>query len=311
MNATISIVIVNWNTRDLTTRCIQSIKEHKGDLSVEAIVVDNDSSDGSEAQFREVFAKDDWVTVIQSGANLGFGKGCNVGIKRSRATYVFILNPDTEVFEDTLRTLYSYMETHKEVAIVAPKLENPDGTLQESIRRFPTANDQSVILLKLHHFVKNLEPIERYLATDFNYTQEADVEQPMGAALFFRRSVLTELGGFDERYFLWFEEVDLLKQVHDRKDWKIRYLPTTRVLHHKGQSFGQLRALKEQHILNTSMLKYFAKNRPPEEYFLILALMPVSYALAVGVQFLEWINILPNPKKRAGSKEVMESTETN
>lgn len=292
----VSIVIVNWNTKELVRDCLQSIKRYKRDLPVEVFVIDNDSSDGSEEFLKKSFKGEPWLTLIQSGENLGFGKGCNVGIKRARGEYVFILNPDTQIFENTLQALVSYTDKYEDVAVVAPKLVNPDGSLQESIRRFPTVNDQALILLKLHHFFKNLEPVERYLATDFSYDEEADVEQPMGAALFFRRDVLKKQEGFDEQFFLWFEEVDLLKRIHDTKKWKIRYTPSAKVMHVKGQAFGQLKAMREQHILNTSMLKYFAKQRPGEEYLILLLLMPFSYLLAFGVQILEWLNLLPKNK---------------
>ena len=178
----VSIVIVNWNTRDLTVACVESIKRTKGSLPVEAIVIDNDSSDGSEQALKEAFANDAWVKVIQAGENLGFGKGQNQGIKRARGEYVFILNPDTELEETTLQTLTAFMDANDDVAVAAPKLVNPDGSLQESVRRFPTAHDQSLILLKVPHFIKKLGPIERYLATDFDYDVEQEAEQPMGAA---------------------------------------------------------------------------------------------------------------------------------
>jgi len=253
----VSIVIVSWNVRNLLWRCLASIEEHRGALSVESIVVDNASADGSTAMVQKEFPA---VKLFRMPKNLGFARANNRALAKAQGRYIFFLNPDTELTAGALEALVTYMDEHLEVAVAAPCIVNPDGTFQRgSIRREPTLSSQLLIILKLSHLMPHVPALKHYYYDDFDPLREQAVDQAMGSAMFFRRSVLDTVGYFDEKFFLWFEEVDLCRRVR-LNGASIRYLPQARVIHHGGASFRQEPLLTKQLIWYRSVVHYFYKH---------------------------------------------------
>ncbi len=239
----LSIVIVNWNVRELLRKCLKSIEKYSFDTS-EIIVVDNASNDGSADMVRENFSE---VNYIKNTENRGFAAACNQGIKVAQGTYILFLNPDTQLQEESLAILTAFLDAHPNAGVVAPQLINTDGSIQPSVRKFPT------IVSALRSFFHLPQ------RKDESFSETTEVEQPMGACLLVRRSVLETVGFFDEQFFLWFEEVDLCKRIYSA-GYTLFYLPTAKVTHVGGTSFKQKKTGEKQKIFYTSFTYYLKKH---------------------------------------------------
>jgi len=272
----LSIVIVNWNVKKYLEKCLVSIFRETKNIRFEVFVIDNASQDGSAEMVRSNFPE---VKLINNKKNIGFAKANNQGIKEARGEFVLLLNPDTEIIESAIEKMVKFVEENSKCGVAGCKLLNPDRTLQPSIKRFPTLFSQILILLKLHHLFPKLKPLRNYFALDFDYTQEQEVDQVMGAFFLTRKEVLDKVGFLDENYYIWFEEVDFCRRVEDA-GWKVCYSPRARIVHHKSQSFSQLLSFKKQRIFNRSLLYYFRKHHSFCAYLILLSLQPLSLFLA-------------------------------
>jgi GT2 family glycosyltransferase len=276
----LSIVIVSWNTKDLVRDCLNSIKKCTHSISYEVFLVDNNSSDGTVEMVKSEF-KD--VKLIANKTNNGFAKANNQAIKISDSRYIILLNPDTIVQENALDNMVQYLEQHEDVGIVGCKLLNPDGSLQESCRRFPDLSTYSTILLKLHTVFPDKRCLTRYFMKEMNYNTINEVDQVMGAALMYRTNVLGEKSYLDEDYWIWFEEVDFCYNVK-KKGYKVVYIPDAQIIHYKAQSFNQLLKVKQQKVFNKSLLLYFQKNGKKSDTAILKLLFPVSILLSYVLQ---------------------------
>lgn len=287
--ADLSIVTVNWKVADLVDELLGSIAANKEDLSIEVYVVDNDSRDHIEDVIAKFRARSDVpVTLIRNDRNLGFAKANNQAIRRCSGRVVALLNPDTRVTKGALKRMMEWMATRPDVGIAGPKLLNTDGTLQESVRRFPRLLDQALILLKLQHLWPSAPPFKAYLAQGFDYGKEQDVDQLMGAALFVRRKVFESVGLLDERYFIWFEEVDFCKRAK-KAGWGVVYVPTVQVIHHGGKSFAQAMTLKKQRYFTSSMGKYFRKHHGA--WTMLVLALPMLIGLLAASTLSLWTSV--------------------
>ncbi|MDD5251269.1 MAG: glycosyltransferase family 2 protein [Patescibacteria group bacterium] len=279
----LSIIIVNWNVRDLLDRCLASIFRLTKGIVFEVIVVDNASGDGSVAMIKEKYPL---VHVVANRRNLGFAAGNNQGIRTARGKNVILLNPDTEIFiEDALTALVRFMTTHPDVAIVGPRINNPDGTLQPSVKRFPDLLSQALLMLKVQALWPSAPPFKKRLARDFDYDLEQPCDMVMGAAFMIRRKTLETVGLLDENYWIWFEEVDYCKMAA-KMGLPTWYTPTATIVHYSGQSFNQVFGPKKQEMFDRAARYYFLKHHGRRPWLVLLALRPFSAAFA-------WLAILP------------------
>lgn len=282
------IVIVSWNVEGLLERCLRSLPSACHDLTWDVVVVDNASRDGSVARARAVaddLGIQECVTVIANPDNRGFARACNQGMAGHDARYVLLLNPDTECPPASLTGLVHSADARPKAGITGPKLTYPNGNYQESVRRFPSIWNQLCILLRIHLFAGWLPALRRYFWADLDTTKEQAVQQVMGACFLIRREVIEQIGGLDERYFIWFEEVDYCKMAI-QAGWEVVYAPGTTVIHHGGQSFGQLFSIKKQRMFNESLGKYMRKWHPGWRSALIRVAMPISMVLAQAIDGL-------------------------
>lgn len=270
-----SIIIVNWKVRALLEKCLFSIYQNNTEANFEIIVVDNDSRDGTSEMVMVQFPK---VKMIALTHNSGFARANNLAIQQARGKYLFILNPDTEVLPNFFEKSKQYLDHHPEVSIMGPKILNPDKTLQLSVRRFPNLLSQALIMLKLRNVLVDNKLLSNYLLFNFDYTKEQDVEQIMGAAMLIRSEVLDKIGLFDERFFVWFEEIDLCKRAH-QAGFRIRYFPDAQIIHHGGSSFNKSKVFYKQLIFNNSLIKYFFKHKPIWQLLVILFIVPINLFL--------------------------------
>jgi len=287
--ADLSVITVNWKVSGLVDELLGSIHANRDGLAIEIFVVDNDSKDGIEDVIAKFRARSDIpVTLVRNDRNLGFAKANNQAIRRCSGRIVALMNPDTRVTHGALRRAVEWMASRPDVGIVGPKLLNPDGSLQESVRRFPRLLDQAMILLKLHHVWPSAPPFKRYLAKDFDYEREQDAEQLMGAALFVRRKVFEGVGLLDERFFIWFEEVDFCKRAKEA-GWGVVYLPSVHIVHHGGKSFAQAMTLRKQRYFTASMRKYFRKHRGV--WTIVILALPMLIGLMAASALSLWKSV--------------------
>jgi len=272
----LSIIIVNWKVKDLLKKCLQSIFEQTKNISFEVFVVDNASSDGSVEMVREKFPQ---VDLIASSENLGFAKGNNLAIKKSRGRYILLLNPDTEILDNALEKMVRFMDAHLDCGISGCNLLNPDLSLQPSVRAFPNLASQAFILLKIHHLLPHTKTIYKYLVQNFDYEKMQEVDQVMGAFMMIRREVIEKIGMLDEKFWIWFEEVDFCKRAKSAS-FKILYTPKAKIIHYFGQSFKQAMGVKKQKDFNRSLSYYFKKHGIKGEWLAIQILRPLSLFLA-------------------------------
>jgi len=182
--------------------------------------------------------------------------------------------------------MVKFMDNHPGCGIAGCKLLNPDLTLQPSVRHFPTFLSQALILLKLHHLFPHSAPMRHYLAEDFDYTKTQPADQVMGAFFMIRKKVIEKIGLLDEKFWIWFEEVDYCKRTKEA-GFKILYTPEAKIIHYYGQSFKQVYNVKKQKDFNKSLTYYFKKHQPLWQRILIGILKPISIALAWGVYLIK------------------------
>jgi hypothetical protein len=220
----LSAVVVSFNTRDLLRQCLRSLMSETRDLGAEIWVVDNASSDGTCEMLEREFPE---VRLIRNRENLGFGRANNQALRRATGSHVLLLNPDAELTPGSLRSLLDSIRARPDVGIVGPKLVFPDGRPQPSVFTFPHPFLDLVVL--------RIPGIRRLRRFSTSPEGETDADWLLGAALLCRGETLRELGGFDERYFLFGEEKDLQLRMA-RLGLRRLFTPQAVVIHHKAQS---------------------------------------------------------------------------
>lgn len=219
----LSIIIVSYNTSELTLSCVRSIYKYAPDFSFEVIVVDNGSTDDTLKKLRKLKE----ITLIQNNQNLGFAKANNIGIKASKGEYIFLLNSDTEIIAPTFEQLIVFSKEHADAGIVAPRLLNTDKSTQSSIFRLPT-----VTRAIRQYWLGQKGILDKYsLDGDHEHT----VESVVGAAFLITPKARKLVGILDEKYFMYFEDLDYCRRVQE-KGLLIYYLPSITVVHVHGAS---------------------------------------------------------------------------
>jgi GT2 family glycosyltransferase len=254
----ISIIIVNWNTKDLLLGCLQSVYQTLKDISFEIIVVDNASRDGSVSMLRKEFPD---VHVIENEENRGFGAANNQALGIMRGRYALLLNTDTVLTDGAVTQLLAFLELHPDVAMACGQLLNKDGSKQNSIAAFPTL----LTLLFNTAFLEYLFPT-RYPSKRHDYKEPIEIDSAIGACLIVRKDAIDEVGMFDERYFFFFEETDWAREMRS-KGWKIYHVPAAQIYHLQGQSIG--RDVYSRVEFYRSRYQYFRKWNSGPMYMLL------------------------------------------
>lgn len=247
----LSIIIVNWNTRDLLTQCLESIYQSQTSYSIEIIVVDNGSTDKSPDLVRTRYRS---VTLIENQSNIGFARANNQAISFSRAKYVLLLNSDTLVQAETLTSLVGFLDDYPDVALVGGQLLNRDGTFQASFGDFPTFLSEVAVAAGLSRIIYGKYYPSHSPAES---TDARVVDWVGGACLAARKSAIESVGGLDENFFMYFEELDWCYRFHIA-GWKVCYLPRAKVIHLGGQSTSGSEE-KKLIWLNHGRLRFFEK----------------------------------------------------
>ncbi len=295
-NPELSIIIVNWNTKPLLERCLDSIAQNPLTGSYEIIVVDNASSDSSSEMVARRFPN---VRLVQLKDNLGFAKGNNEGIRLANGKYCLLLNPDTVMLKDALDEMVEYMNSNSEVGVVGANLLDTDLRPCASYGYFPRVLSSAIEFSGLYHHSSILKKIMRPLGMIVANTEPFEVEYVSGAALLIRKSILRELGGLSEDYFAYFEETDLCYRVK-RKGWKIVVLPSAKIIHIGGASFeGKID--KRWELLHKGLFTYLRRNRGYLSVLLLKSLLLMLYSAKKAA--LSFIGILKPKTSDTGNKK--------
>jgi GT2 family glycosyltransferase len=249
----VSVVIVNWNTKDLLEKCLRSVYDTVPPLSFEVIVVDNASIDGSADMVADLFPQ---VALIRSNVNLGYSAGSNLGMMSASGEFVLLMNPDAELKAQAVQRMVEFARGNPRIAVVGPKLLNPDGSLQKNGRRFTTWWREVLGMTKLYWLWVRLYPEADWGRVNFDIP--ARVDEVSGACMFIRKSVIDEVGGFDERFFMYYEEVDWCRRMA-QAGWEVYYLPTAEVIHHQASSAKKTKLFASR-VAYRSQYLYFRKH---------------------------------------------------
>lgn len=231
----LSTVIICWNDKKVIGDCLKSIYGQRHRIDFEVLVPDNGSTDGSVEFIREHYPQ---ARVLENKANLGFGKGNNVGIRAATGDYVLILNPDTIVHDGAFDAWIDFADRHPEAGAFGCRVLNPDGTFQQPATRFPTVWRYWMEALFLHRLGAWLPFLQGQDYAGWDGRSEREIDQQSGCCVLFRGDLLRRLDGFDERFFYHFEETDLCKRVWDA-GYKILYTPVPVITHLGGTSVSR------------------------------------------------------------------------
>ena len=273
MTPDLSIVIVNWNTRDLLARCLASIFATASSLALEVFVVDNASSDGSPEMVRRDFPQ---VILLANDENLGFARANNQAIAQSTGRYVLLLNSDTEVTEGALEALVSFMEATPDAGAVGGRLLFADGRVQTSHGAFPTLFSE---MLNTLGFVawrstspagSRAQMLDEPVATDWL----------LGACLMVRRQVVEQVGGLDEQFFMYSEEIDWCRRIKEH-GWQIYYVPQAQIVHYWRGSSSQNRDRMKVELYKSKFL-YFRKHNGRMAETVLRATVLITSLLKTG-----------------------------
>jgi N-acetylglucosaminyl-diphospho-decaprenol L-rhamnosyltransferase len=250
--AKIDVVIVNWNSGQWLRRCIASIGEHGKDHVQKVIVVDNGSTDGSDA----VGCPQVMLDIVRIGRNLGFGRACNLGAGRGRAPYILFLNPDASLLSSTLDTAVAFMDRPENagVGVCGIKLIEDDGAVQRHCARLPTP----AVFLAAASGLAAILPgrVPGLHDRDFDHLSSRPVDHVIGAFYLIRRPLFEQLGGFDERFFVYLEDLDLSARVH-QAGHGITYLAEAVGLHHGGGTSEQVKPQRLAYALESRIVYAF------------------------------------------------------
>ncbi|NWF70448.1 MAG: glycosyltransferase family 2 protein [Chloroflexi bacterium] len=272
----LSIIIVSWNVAALLAECLDSI--HSGGLKSEIILVDSASSDHTVEMVRTLYPQ---VKLLAQSENVGFTRGNNIGLQSASGRYLLLLNPDTEIVGDALAQMVAYMDAHPEVGILGPHTLNSDRSTQSSKRRFPTAALAFFESTWLQPYApKRL--LAHFYAEDVADTATAEVDWVQGSALLARRAVYEQIGGLDEGYVMYSEELDWCKRAKGA-GWRVVYFGGAQIIHHGGKSTEQAAARKHIHF-QQSKLRYFRKYHSAGLALALRLFLLLSYAAQIGIE---------------------------
>lgn len=295
----LSIVIVSWNVADLLAQCLHSIQSSPVRIvdtqrqimtnadtdypTVDVIVVDSASQDNSVTMLREQF---NWVHLITSAENIGFVRSNNLGLAVAQGQTLMLLNPDTEILDDALPQMLNVLNSDSKIGIVGPHTLNADRTHQSSRRRFPTLKTAVFESTWLENFAPQ-QLMDEFFVRELPDTDTYPVDWVQGSALMLKREIYDELGGLDEQYIMYAEEMDWCKRAKDA-GWQVYYVGSAYVTHYGGQSTIQVQTRSQVHFQH-SKLRYFQKYHGRGTAFILRLVLILNYGWQLIIESLKWL----------------------
>lgn len=287
----LSIVILNYNTKDLLRDCLRSIEKANTDGFIfEVIVVDNASTDDSAEMVKKEFPK---VKLIVSGQNLGFAKGNNLGIRQAKGRYILFLNPDTVTMPNTFKEMIKFVDSHPQTGAATCKVELPSGKLDEACHRgFPTPWNAFCHFSGLERIFPKSRLFAGYSLGWLSLNKVHEIDSGAGAFLIVRKEAGDQIGWLDEDYFWYGEDLDFCYRIK-KNGWKIYYVPKVKIIHYKGASSGIKKssqkistATKETKLrsakMSTEVMRIFYQKHYQDKYPQI-----INWLVFQGINFLE------------------------
>jgi GT2 family glycosyltransferase len=279
----LDVVIVSYRCEALLRRCLQSLRDFPARGGVTVRVIDNASGDGTAEMVEREFPD---VELTVNAENAGFGAATNIGLRAGDSAYALVLNPDTEVTAGALDRLLEVMEARPELGICGPRLEQPDGSFDHAAKRsFPTP------LGALAHFtgVGRREHagsvLSQYRAPDLGEDEAGRVDAVNGAFMLIRRTALEEVGMFDERYWMYMEDLDLSYRFA-QAGWGTWYEPSATVAHVKSGTAGEIRSPRLTYAFHYGMYRFYRKHYAPQRNVLVNAAIYAGIAVKLGLSLV-------------------------
>lgn len=258
----LSVIIVNYNTKDYLLNCLKSI-----DLNCEIIIVDNASSDKSADEIKKTFP---YVKIIENKKNLGFAKANNQGIRQAQGRYVLLLNPDTKILDSALQKMINWMDNNPKAAVSTCQLLNEDGSIQPTGGFFPTLPH----LVAWQIFLDDLLLLKSYHLKKIFYSKERELDWITGAFFLFRREVVDKAGLFDENFFMYAEDLEYCYRIK-KAGFRIFFTPIASVTHYGFKSGSKEKALVSEY----QSLVYYYKKHFSRSAFLARIILKLGAAL--------------------------------
>lgn len=272
----LTVIIVNWNTRQLVVESLQSLYGAIGDFSMEVFVVDNGSSDGSVEAIRAAFPR---VMLIEKTKNIGFAKANNEALCRARGKYFLLLNTDVILQGDAVSALLEFMEKTPQAGIVGAQLLNPDGTKQNSFDNFPTLLSEGLNKSLLRRFFPNRFPSKR-----LSLSSPTAVESVIGACMMVRKDAVDEVGYMDEDYFVFMEETDWCYRMRER-GWRVYLVPKAQAVHLQGGTADRVKVQAKVEYYR-SRYCFFKKHRGILQAWVLRGMLLVKLTMSLPMHSL-------------------------
>ena len=284
----LSIAIVSYNTKEVLLDCLRSVHTHTTAIAYEVIVVDNDSRDGTVAALKDSYPA---MRIIENPDNRGFAKAVNQAVAVSHGRHVLLLNSDTLLKDQALTTMVAYLDDHRDVGAVSCKQGTGDGHLNQTCFPFPSIRDH----LFYSALFQRVAPAMQAAAAATHAVdcmQSQDVDWANGACLMVRRSLLQQLGGLDEAFFMYFEDVDLCRRLR-QQGHRVRHLAEAEIVHLIGRSSGRDRD-RLQLVWEFSRIRYIEKHFSPVKRWLMKGWIEVS----TGWRLVQSMGCAPAAQRR-------------
>ena len=277
----VDIVIVNWNSDDFLSKCVASVIQFGGHYVDQIIVVDNNSTDDS---LSKIDRKNN-IQIIKNEENFGFAKGCNIGASYSKAENILFLNPDAMIYKDTIKLCCDYLNLsqNNDIGILGVKLYNDKNEVGRSCARFPTAKR----LFFRSTGLEKLFPKYSLFMSNFDHLSTREVDQVIGAFFLVKRDVFKKLNGFDERFFVYMEEVDFSFRAK-LLGWKSIYYSEASAFHYGGASSSKVNVLRLFYYLRSRLQyseKHFGNFSLAIIFFLTLVIEPITRVVFFLINF--------------------------
>ncbi len=278
----VSIIIVNWNTKELLKGCLESIYEQTKGVEFEVIVVDNASSDGSKEMVANEFPE---VVLIANRDNRGFAAANNQAMEMAKGRYVLLLNSDTVILKDVIAGMISYSDSHTKVGIAGCRVLNPDGTLQPTCFMFPSVLNMFLYSTYLNKLFPKSRFFGRERLTWWDRSNERDVDVVTGCFMFVRREAIEKVGLMDEQYYVYGEETDWCYRFKN-SGWKVVFVPSGEIIHFGGASSSQVKSRMRLQLAG-SILLFFKKHRGLVSYMLACLFTALFFLLRIPYWLLK------------------------